>query len=111
MDKHVEIIERALIVHITERMQKGHYDPKYHLPQKVAQTILRGKGNVDRCLFWTDLANTIQLMGGSVIREDIRSVCHSGFTDPSLSQGSLDFIQALKNVAKHSIKVDLERFM
>lgn len=111
MDKHVEIIERALIVHITERIQEGHYDPRYHLPQEVAQTILRGKGNVDRCLFWTGLVQTIQLMGGSVSREHISSVCRLGFTDPSLSQSSLDFIQALKNVAKHSIKVDLERFM
>lgn len=111
MVNNVEVVEKALTDHIVERLGKGRYKFELKAPQDVAKSTLLYKSRVDSAFDWTSLAQLIRKMGGTTTREDIRSVCHLDFDNPLLSQGSKDFVKALRNIAHRKIEINLERFM
>lgn len=111
MVNNVEVVEKVLTDSIVERLGSGRYKLDLKTPQDVAKSALLYKSRVDSYFDWTSLAQFIRGMGGTTTREDIRSVCHLDFDNPLLSQGSKDFVKALRNIAHRKIEINLERFM
>lgn len=81
--------------------------------KKVCTRILLHKNYVDSQLSWTTTADHLAMAGSTIVREDLRNLCHFGFDDPRLSQGSKDFLTAIRIIAEQHLlePLNLERFM
>ena len=74
--------------------------------------LLEGK-YVDNFINWTLMTDYIRKLGGDIVREDIRQLCHRGVCEPYVSKGSKDFATAIMIVAEKCKlePLNLERFM
>lgn len=68
---------------------------------------------VDRFINWTAMTEHIRQLGGYIVREDIRQLCHRGLSEPYVSKESREFAMAIMITAER-IKLEplnLERFI